>query len=97
MKNYPTNQIKNIALLGNAGSGKSTLAEAMLFEGGVIDRRGDIGSQNTVSDYNAIEHENESSIFSSVLYTEYNNSKINILDAPGADDFVGGAVSSLYV
>lgn len=97
MKNYPTNQIKNIALLGNAGSGKSTLAEAMLFEGKVIDRRGDIGSKNTVSDYNAIEHENESSMFSSVLYTEYNNAKINILDAPGADDFVGGAVSSLYV
>jgi elongation factor G len=97
MKNYSTNQIKNIALLGNAGSGKSTLAEAMLFEGGVIDRRGDIGSKNTVSDYNAIEHENESSIFSSVLYTEYNNAKINILDAPGADDFVGGAVSSLHV
>ncbi len=97
MKTYSTDQIKNIALLGNAGSGKTTIAEAMLFEGGVIDRRGDVSAKNTVSDYNPIEHENESSIFSSVLFTEYNDKKINILDSPGADDFVGGAVSSLYI
>ncbi len=97
MKNYTTNQIKNIVLLGNAGSGKTTLAEAMLYQGGVIDRRGDVGNKNTVSDYNAIEHENESSIYSSVLYTEYNDKKINIIDPPGADDFVGGVVSGLHV
>lgn len=97
MKTYSTNQIRNIVLLGNAGSGKTTLAEAMLFEGGVIDRRGEVGSKNTVSDHHPIEQENGNSIFSSVLYTEFNNHKINILDAPGADDFVGGAVSSLHV
>jgi elongation factor G len=97
MKSYSTNQIKNIALVGNAGSGKTTLAEAMLYEGKVIDRRGDVGSKNTVSDYNAIEHENESSIFSSVLYTEYNDCKVNIMDVPGADDFIGGAVSGLHI
>lgn len=97
MKNYSTNQIKNLVLLGNAGSGKTTLAESMLFEGGVIDRRGDVGSKNTVSDYNQIEQENESSIFSSVMYTEYKGCKINLLDSPGADDFVGGAVSNLQV
>jgi elongation factor G len=97
MKTYPTNQIKNIVLLGNAGAGKTILAESMLFEGGVIDRKGEISSNNTVSDYNLIEQENDSSIFSSVLYTEYNNKKINILDSPGADDFVGGAVSNLHV
>ncbi|MEN8227353.1 MAG: elongation factor G [Bacteroidota bacterium] len=97
MKTYSTNQIKNIALLGNSGSGKTTLAEAMLFEGGVIDRRGDVDHKNTVSDYNQIEQENQTSMYSSVMYTEYNGKKINMLDVPGADDFVGGTVSSLHV
>jgi elongation factor G len=97
MKTYSTNQIKNIALLGNAGSGKTTVAETMLFEGGVIDRRGDVDSKNTVSDFNQIEQENQTSMYSSVMYTEYNGKKINIFDVPGADDFVGGTVSSLHV
>ena len=97
MKTYSTNQIKNIALLGNSGSGKTTLVEAMLFEGEVIDRRGDVENKNTVSDYNLIEHENQTSMYSSLMYTEYNGKKINILDTPGADDFVGGTVSSLHV
>ena len=97
MKNYTTDRVKSVALVGNAGSGKTTLAEAMLFEGGIIERRGDTKSKNTVSDYNLIEHENDSSIFSTVMYTEYNDSKINLLDVPGADDFVGGTVSSLHV
>ncbi|MCK5136567.1 MAG: elongation factor G [Bacteroidales bacterium] len=97
MKTYSTNQIKNIALLGNSGSGKTTLAEAMLFEGGVIDRRGDVDSKNTMSDYNQIEQENQTSMYSSIMYSEYNGKKINILDVPGADDFVGGTVSSLNV
>jgi elongation factor G len=97
MKNYITSQIKNITLLGNSGSGKTTLAEAMLLEGGVIERRGSVEQKNTVSDYNDIEHENKASVFSSVLYTEYQDKKINIIDNPGLDDFVGGAVASLTV
>jgi len=97
MKNYATNQVKNITLLGNSGSGKTTLAEAMLFEGGVIERRGTVEQKNTVSDYNDIEHENKNSIFSSVLYTEYQDKKINIIDNPGLDDFVGGAIGSLKI
>ena len=96
MKNYPTDQIKNIALLGNSGSGKTTLAEAMLFNGGVIERRGTIEGKNTVSDYRPIEHENGNSLFSTVLYTEFQNKKINILDTPGLDDFSGGVISSFY-
>jgi elongation factor G len=96
MKTYQTDQIKNIALLGNSGSGKTTLAEAMLFDGGVIERRGTIEGKNTVSDYRPIEHENGNSIFSTVLYTEFRNKKINILDTPGLDDFSGGVISSLY-
>lgn len=97
MKNYTTNQIKNIALLGNSGAGKTTLVEAMLFESGVIDRRGDVDHKNTVSDFNLIEQENQTSMYSSLMYAEYNGAKINILDTPGADDFVGGTVSSLHV
>ncbi len=97
MKTYLTNQIKNLVLLGNAGSGKTTLAESMLFEGGVIDRRGDITAKNTVSDYNLIEHENGSSIFSTVLYTELNDKKLNFIDVPGSDDFVGGTIAGLHI
>jgi elongation factor G len=97
MKTYTTDQIKNIVLVGNSSAGKTTLAESMLFEGGVIDRRGDVESKNTVSDYKEIEHENGNSVFSSLLYSEYNNKKINILDTPGLDDFIGGMVSSVTV
>ncbi|PLX13492.1 MAG: elongation factor G [Marinilabiliales bacterium] len=94
MKTYQTDKIRNIALVGNAGSGKTSIAEAMLFEGGVIDRKGTVGSNNTASDYNEIEHENENSVFSTVLYTEFNDHKVNIIDTPGADDFIGGVISS---
>lgn len=97
MKVYKTDEIRNITLMGNAGSGKTTLAEAMLFEGGVINRRGDVGTKNTVSDYHLIEQEYGNSVMSSLLYTEVNGKKINILDTPGMDDFCGGLVSSLQV
>ena len=97
MKTYTTDQIKNIVLVGNSSAGKTSLAESMLFEGGVIDRRGDVESKNTVSDYKEIEHENGNSVYSSLLYTEFNNKKINILDTPGLDDFIGGVVSSIII
>lgn len=97
MKVYKTDEVRNITLIGNAGGGKTTLAEAMLFEGGVINRRGDVGGKNTVSDYHLIEQEYGNSVFSSLLYTEVNGKKINILDTPGMDDFCGGVVSSLQV
>ena len=97
MKVYKTDQIRNIALIGNAGSGKTTLAEAMLFEGGVINRRGEVTAKNTVSDHSQIEQDYGNSVFPTLLYTEANGKKINILDAPGMDDLCGGVVSSLYV
>lgn len=97
MKVYQTSEIRNLALIGNAGSGKSTLAESLLFEGGVISRRGDIDSKNTVSDNHEIEHERGSSVYAVPLYAEYNNYKINFIDTPGADDFSGAAISSMGV
>ncbi|MGC9353391.1 MAG: elongation factor G [Mariniphaga sp.] len=97
MKVYKTEQIRNVALIGNAGSGKTTLAEAMLFEGGVITRRGEVTAKNTVSDHNFIEQEYGNSVLSTLLYTESNGAKINILDTPGMDDLCGGVVSSLNV
>lgn len=97
MKVYQTEQIRNIVLVGNSSSGKTTLAESMLFEGGSINRRGDIGSKNTVSDYNEIEQNNGCSIFSSLIQTEYADRKINILDTPGFDDFNNAIFSSMKV
>lgn len=96
MKTYSTDHLRNIALLGNSGSGKTTLAEAMLFLGGVIERRGTVEAKNTVSDYKPIEQENRNSIYSTVLYAEFRDKKINILDTPGLDDFSGGVISSMY-
>lgn len=95
MKIYKTNEIKNIALLGSKGSGKTTLAESMLFECGVIKRRGTIDQKNTVSDYFPVEKEYGYSVFSTVFYAEFLNKKLNVIDCPGADDFVGSAVTAL--
>jgi len=97
MKVYQTNEIRNITLFGSAGAGKTTLVESMLYEGGVINRRGDVESKNTASDYNTVEQQYGNSVFSSVLYTEYNGRKLNIIDTPGMDDFVGGVISALSV
>lgn len=97
MRVYQTNEIKNIALLGSAGSGKTTLAEAMLYESGVIKRRGTIEAKNMVCDYFPVEQEYGYSVFSTVFNVEWNNKKLNIIDCPGSDDFVGGAITALNV
>ena len=97
MKVYKTNEIKNIALLGSKGSGKTTLAESMLFECGVIKRRGTVEANNTVCDYFPVEKEYGSSVFSTVFYAEFNGKKLNVVDCPGADDFVGNAITALNV
>ncbi len=97
MRVYQTNEIKNIALLGSAGSGKTTLAESMLYEAGIIKRRGSVENKNTVSDYFPVELEYGYSVFPTVFHVEWNNKKLNIIDCPGSDDFVGGAITSLNV
>ena len=97
MKIYKTDEIKNIALIGSKGSGKTTLAESMLFECGVIKRRGTIEAGNTVSDYFPVEKEYGYSVFSTVFNAEFNGKKLNVIDCPGADDFVGSTYTALGV
>ncbi len=94
---YDTKNIRNIVLLGHSGSGKTTCAETMLFEAKGITRRGNVEDQNTVSDFTNIEHDRGNSIFSTLMHAKWKDSKINILDTPGFDDFVGEVVSSLKV
>ncbi len=96
-KVYQANEIKNIALMGGSGSGKTTLMESMLFESGVIKRRGTIESQSTVSDYFPVEKEYGYSVFSTVCNLEFNNKKLNIIDCAGSDDFCGGTAAALQM
>jgi len=97
MKEYSNKDIRNVVLLGATKSGKTTLAETMLFEGKVIDRRGSVEDKNTVSDNDELEKINQRSIYATPLYAEFNGKKINFIDAPGADDFIGGAYSAFRV
>ncbi|MGI9546849.1 MAG: elongation factor G [Flavobacteriaceae bacterium] len=97
MKIYDDKHIKNVVFVGAHNSGKTTLAETMLFEAGLINRRGTVENQNTVSDYHEIEHERETSVFATPLHTEWRNYKINIIDTPGLDDYVGEIISSIRV
>ncbi|MCI1847941.1 MAG: GTP-binding protein, partial [Prevotella sp.] len=97
MRVYHTNEIKNIALIGASGSGKTTLAESMLYEAGVINRRGSIENKNTTGDYFPVELEYGYSVFPTVLHVEWNDKKLNLIDCPGSDDFVGGTITSLNV
>lgn len=97
MKTYKTHEIKNVALTGGKGSGKTTLAEAMMLECGVIKRRGTVEAGNTVSDYFPVEKEYGYSVFSTVFNAEFNGKKLNVIDCPGADDFIGNAYTALGV
>ncbi|HRP58387.1 elongation factor G [Agriterribacter sp.] len=94
---FDTSHVKNVVLLGHAGSGKTTLAECFLFEAGLISRRGTITEKNTVGDYHELEQERGNSIFSKLMHTKWRGYKINIIDTPGYDDFVGEVLSALRV
>lgn len=97
MKVFDDKHIKNVVFVGAHNSGKTTLSETMLFEAGLINRRGSVEDKNTVSDYHDIEHERGASVFATPLHTEWRNYKINIIDTPGLDDFLGEIISSIRV
>ena len=97
MPEFDTSHVKSIVLLGHAGSGKTTLAECMLYEAGLITRRGSVSEKNTVGDYHELEQERGNSIFSKLLHTKWRGYKINIIDTPGYDDFVGEVISAFRV
>lgn len=97
MKIFDEKHIKNIVLVGAHNSGKTTLSETMLFEAGLLNRRGTVEDRNTVSDYQSIEQEREASIYATPMHTEWRNFKINIIDTPGLDDFIGEIISSIRV
>ena len=97
MKAYDEKHIKNVVLVGSAKSGKTTLTETMLFEAGIINRRGSVEEKNTISDYHQIEHERGSSVYATALHTEWRDYKINIIDTPGLDDFLGEVITSITV
>ena len=97
MKEYSTKDIRNVVLLGSTKSGKTTFAEAMLYEGKVIDRRGTVEDKNTLSDYEELEKINQRSIYGTPLYAQIDGKKLNFIDAPGSDDFIGGAYAGFRV
>ena len=97
MKMYDEKHVKNIVLIGAAKSGKTTLAEAMLFEAGIIHKRGSVEERNTVSDYHEVEHERGNSVYATTLHTEWRDYKINIIDTPGLEDFTGEVTASVRV
>lgn len=97
MKIYKPQELRNMVLVGPSGSGKTTLVEAMMHEGGVIQRCGTVEDKNTASDYFPVEHDYGNSVFSTVLYTEWKGNKLNIIDTPGMPDFIEGAVAAMNV
>jgi len=94
---FDTKNIRNAVLLGHSGCGKTTFAETMLFEAGGLSRRGTVEDGSTISDYTNIEQERGNSLFSALIHANWKDSKINILDTPGFDDFVGEVVAAMKV
>lgn len=94
---YGPKQIRNIVLLGHSGAGKTSFAECMLYEAKATSRLGTISDQTTVSDYTDIEKERGNSIFSTLMHASWKDSKINIIDTPGYDDFIGEVIAALKV
>jgi len=97
LKEYKSEAIRNITLIGHSSCGKTTLTEAMLFSAGAINRQGKVDEGTTTSDYRSDEKERQISIQTSLNQFEYNECKLNVLDTPGYSDFVGEVKSALRI
>ena len=97
MQEYTTEKIRNISMVSHSGAGKTMLGEAFLFFTKAINRLGSVGEGTTIADFEAEEQRRGLSLSTAVLPVEYQNHKINLLDTPGAPDFVGETISALSV
>ena len=97
MKEYGTERIRNVALIGNAGSGKTSIIDAMLFDAGAIDKLGRVDSGTSFVDYTEEEIERKTTLSLKVCIAEWKGCKLNILDTPGYEDFYGDLASALRV
>ena len=97
MREYRTEQIRNIGVIAHSGAGKTSLIEAMLYNGGAVERMGQVDQGTTVADYSPDEIERKSTLNCSVCIAEWNEHKLNIIDTPGAEDFYGDLESVLRV
>ena len=97
MKEYHAKAIRNVAILGHLGSGKTTLSESLLFIGGQIEKKGEVERKNTVSDYSVEEQGRQTSLSASLIPIEWNNYKLNFVDTPGSEEFIGEIENILSV
>ncbi len=97
MKEYTSDRVRNIALVGHQGAGKTSLAESLLFNTGAITRMGKIEERNTVTDFDEDERARTLSIYTALIALEHRDYKVNVLDAPGYVDFMGEAKNAVRV
>ena len=97
MRQYTSENIRNVVLLSHSGAGKTSLAEAMLYNAGAITRLGRVDQGNTTSDYDPDEVKRKISLYLSLLPCEWQGMKVNILDVPGYPDFVGEVKAGIRV
>jgi elongation factor G len=97
MTSYEPSKIRNVAVIGHRGTGKTSLVEALLFQGGAVNRLGTVEQQTTVSDWEEEEHKRQMSLAASLCHLEWQGRKINVLDTPGDPGFQADTIAALHV